>query len=213
MTIYGIGGLGADERVFERLNLVGNLKVIEWVPPHKKDTIDSYARRLLSQIDHRKPFSLIGVSFGGMLAQSMIAYLQPKQLILISTACQQQDIPFAFRWLGKKGMFNFIPKPWLKPPGMLAKWLFSIKHQADDVLLQAIIKDTDPDFLRWALQAIARWRPNPLIEQYTRIHGTTDRLLNAKKDAHCMMVKGAGHFMIVTHAAEVSESINRVLQN
>jgi pimeloyl-ACP methyl ester carboxylesterase len=70
MNIYLISGLGADKRVFSKLGFSTNhvIKHIEWIKPNSNEDLSSYARRLARQIDESKPFFLVGVSFGGMIA-------------------------------------------------------------------------------------------------------------------------------------------------
>ena len=65
--IYLLGGLGADKKVFNFLDLRDyKLIHIGWNEPMMNEPIESYARRLLEQIPAAKP-TLIGVSFGGMM--------------------------------------------------------------------------------------------------------------------------------------------------
>jgi hypothetical protein len=53
MNVYFISGLGADKRVFQNLNIDPKFNVIniEWIDPKRKETIEDYAGRLISQID------------------------------------------------------------------------------------------------------------------------------------------------------------------
>ena len=68
MNVYFISGLGADKRVFSKLQLDDQFSVnyIEWIAPLKKETLQHYASRLVTQIDTTKPFQLVGLSFGGI---------------------------------------------------------------------------------------------------------------------------------------------------
>jgi hypothetical protein len=46
--IYLFSGLGADERVFQHLDISGHEHVfVKWVIPKTDETIESYAARLL----------------------------------------------------------------------------------------------------------------------------------------------------------------------
>lgn len=46
MKIYAVSGLGADERVFQFLNIDYHLIPILWVDPFPKESIEGYAERL-----------------------------------------------------------------------------------------------------------------------------------------------------------------------
>lgn len=66
--LYIFSGLGADERVFQKLDFFGFTTIfIKWVVPQEKETIEDYATRILNQITTTKPI-LIGLSFGGIIA-------------------------------------------------------------------------------------------------------------------------------------------------
>ena len=70
--LYIFSGLGADERVFQRIDFSGfSTTFIKWIVPQDKETIENYATRLLDQITTTKP-TLIGLSFGGLIAVEIV---------------------------------------------------------------------------------------------------------------------------------------------
>ena len=78
MTIHFISGLGADERVFQFLDLPGiEKKFIRWIEPGKNESIHSYSLRLIDQIQQNEDLVLVGISFGGMVAQEIASCLCP----------------------------------------------------------------------------------------------------------------------------------------
>ena len=100
-TIYIFSGLGADERVFNKINF-GNKKVvyIKWILPTKDENLGHYAFRISNQIQTYKPL-LIGLSFGGMMAIEVAKHIDTEKIILISSAKTKYEIPFYFRLAGK----------------------------------------------------------------------------------------------------------------
>jgi surfactin synthase thioesterase subunit len=70
VDIYFISGLGADRTVFKNLTFRKGTQIHypDRIPPVKKELLRSYAHRIAESIDNPVPFSLIGLSFGGMLA-------------------------------------------------------------------------------------------------------------------------------------------------
>jgi pimeloyl-ACP methyl ester carboxylesterase len=106
-TIHCISGIGADERVFHRLSLPGfRLKHIKWILPDKKDTISTYAQKLLPQIEEENPV-LLGVSFGGMVAVEMARLIPVSHIFLVYSAKTRFEIPFYYRWHGRFGFVSF----------------------------------------------------------------------------------------------------------
>ena len=81
--LFLFSGLGADKRVFDFLDFGKHLlHHIEWVKPLPDDTLPSYARRLLPQITEENP-TLVGVSFGGMIALEISKLIRVQKVILI----------------------------------------------------------------------------------------------------------------------------------
>lgn len=78
--LYLISGLGADHRVFVNLNIPGvSTHVIEWKTPEPDESMQTYVSRLRPQIDTEQEVCLLGVSFGGIIAQEL-SKLIPCQL-------------------------------------------------------------------------------------------------------------------------------------
>lgn len=68
--IYLVSGLGADERVFVNIKIPHSEIIhLRWEIPLRNESISNYAKRLINQIDLTHNVILIGVSFGGLIAQ------------------------------------------------------------------------------------------------------------------------------------------------
>ena len=98
--IYLFSGLGADERVFQKLDF-SNLQTtfIEWIEPLKNEGVENYVKRIIPQIKHPNPI-LIGLSFGGLIAIEVAKEITTEKVILIASAKNNKEIPFYFRLLG-----------------------------------------------------------------------------------------------------------------
>lgn len=208
MKIYCIGGLGADKRVFDYLNINLPLEVIDWIPPIKNENIKEYAQRLVKNISFKPYFILLGVSFGGILAVEISKIIKPKLLILISSVELSLRLRLAYRVLGRIKILKFIPKRLFLPPEFLANFLFGAKNKK---LLNKIIKDTDLDFAKWAVNQLVCWHNDEVFENCIKISGAKDKLMPSYSMERNIVVKGGGHFMIVDKAKEISGIINKEL--
>lgn len=207
--LYLIPGLGADHRVFEFLDLSEySCHHISWIQPLKDESIEDYAKRLSEQIQSANPI-LIGVSFGGMIAIEIAKYFPAEKVILISSARTKSEVPVYLRWIGKMRLHKIVPKLWLKKPGRLLFYFFSVKQPNERKLLSEIVRDTDSDFLAWAINSIVRWGNDFIPNNTILIHGLSDRLFPFNK-GDITIAKG-GHFMIVNKAREISEHLKRIL--
>ncbi len=82
VNIYFIPGLGVDNRVFQKLELPSHLNVhyLEWILPISlTESIKEYAKRLAQSIDVKTPYIIVGLSFGGIIAKELQAFLNPEK--------------------------------------------------------------------------------------------------------------------------------------
>jgi len=200
--IYLLSGLGADQRVFDYLDL-SDYKVnhINWITPLTHESISQYATRLLEQIHTSHPV-LVGVSFGGMMAIEIGKLISVKQIILISSAQTRSDLPFYYRIAGGLGLNKLIPAPLLKNANAFTYWFFGAATEEEKELLKAIIKDTDIVFLKWAIHQIVNWKNEAVLNHVSSIHGTSDWLLPNKGPD--FKIRDGGHLMIVNKAIEIN---------
>jgi pimeloyl-ACP methyl ester carboxylesterase len=207
--IYAISGLGADARVFDFLKLPLPVKPISWVQPYPKERVESYATRLINQIDTSKPFILLGVSFGGLIAVEIAKKTQPLHTYLISSCENRSAFPLRVKLL--RAFFAKLRFPVLlyKPPKRITTFLFKAKNKQ---LLYAILDDTDPVFARWAVHALLLWANRTSPKNYTKVQGSQDFFFPAKTDKHTHIIKDGGHFMIVDKAEEVSGVLSKAFE-
>ena len=209
MKIYCLSGLGVDKRVFKKLVIPGvQLIHVPWILPLKKESLSNYSKRLFEQHSFPKDYHLLGVSFGGMVAQEFAKIQKPKKLILISTIRGNHQLPTLFKISGKIGVQKLIPTSLLKSATLFSYYLFGVKRQENKILLKQILKATNSKFLKWAMSAIVCWQNKEQLEAIT-IHGSKDKILNPISPNH--LIKNGGHFMIVNKAKEIGEIIKNGL--
>ena len=205
MKLYGIGGLGADKRVFEFLKLNCEFIPIEWIKPLFDETIENYSKRLSTVIDINSEFGILGVSFGGLIAVEISKLLSPKLTILISSAETKNDLRPIYRLIGKTGMTKLLPQRIFNPPKSIAHFIFGTKNKE---LLNGILDDTDLEFAKWAVIKLTTWENEKKVKPILKISGSNDKLLPPNEDENTVLVNQGEHFMIVDKADEISSIIN-----
>lgn len=204
-----LSGLGADKRVFDFLDLHGfKLIHIDWIKPLEDEKIESYAHRLLLQIKTSRP-TMIGVSFGGIIAIEIAKQIEINKLILISSVKTKADIPFRYRLAGNLWMNKLIPAPLYRKANFVVYWLFGIRKKTEKELLKTIMDDADNDFVDWATNEIVTWENEKQVPNVVTIHGTADRIFPFKEADH--KVEHGGHLMVVSKADEVSRILRSIL--
>ncbi len=209
--LYIFSGLGADERVFQNLDFAGyNPVFIRWIAPEANETIAHYAGRLLEQIKSPKP-TLIGLSFGGMMAMEVSKLIDTEQVLLISSAKTNEEIPFYYRLAGQIGLHKILPYSVLKHSNFVTDWFFGASSAFDKQLLKQILDDTDPVFLKWAIDKVVRWTNRSYPKNLIHIHGSRDRILPARFVKWDEIIQGGGHFMVLNSSNEVNALLRRYL--
>ena len=207
--LYLLSGLGADKRVFDFLDLHGfKLIHIDWIKPLEDEKIESYAHRLLLQIKTSRP-TMIGVSFGGIIAIEIAKQIEINKLILISSVKTKAEIPFRYRLAGNLWMNKLIPAPLYRKANFVVYWLFGIRKKKEKELLKTIMDDADNDFVDWATNEIVTWENEKQVPNVVTIHGTADRIFPFKEADH--KVEHGGHLMVVSKADEVSRILRSIL--
>lgn len=210
-TVYFFSGLGADERVFQYLDLsFCNSVFIQWNLPLKDESIENYALRLTGQIKDENPI-LVGVSFGGMMAVEVAKIIKTEKVILISSAKTKNEIPPYYRLSAKVGAHKMVPFQQLKKVKSVNYFLFGVKNPQEKTLLDAILEDTNPDFLRWAVSQIVNWKNEFIPENLIHIHGTSDKMLPYRYIKSDYSIENGGHLMIVRESPKISKILRKLI--
>lgn len=212
MKAYFISGMAADSGAFSKIRLPAQYEpmYLDWLPPYKGEALSAYALRLGSTIDIAEPFILIGLSMGGMLAVEITKSHRPRQLILISSIPYSRQLPPYFRWAGKLGLHRLIPVTLIKQAAML-KRSFTGESPEDKSYLRKAIRESDPQFIRWAMKAVLQWRNDDPVEPYTHIHGSRDEILPLRYTRPTHVIRGGRHLMVLSHAGAINDILTKIL--
>ncbi len=213
MKVYFISGLAADRRVFKYIKLPEGFEpvYIDWIQPHKKESLVDYSLRLAAAVDTSESFVLVGLSMGGMIATEIASVFPPHKLILLSSTATSSQLPYYFHWARKTGIYRLVPISFLKSMALL-KRLFTTETADDKETLRTIIRDSDPSFIRWAVSAILHWERRDHPPDYIHIHGSRDEMLPVRFVRPTHLIKKAGHLMVLNHAAEVNKILKETLE-
>ena len=213
MKIYFISGLGADKRIFQKLVLSSFLEPVylDWVIPQTNESLPAYAHRMAALIDSTKPFYLVGVSFGGMIATEIAKQLSPQKTILISSVPISQQLPWYYHFLGQLYIDKVIPATLLTSSNALTYWLFGATDLQTKSLLKQILKDTDKRFLKWAIRAIVTWNNETKPVNLVQINGTTDKILPVRFTNPDFVIPKGGHLMVYNQPPKVSAILASIL--
>ncbi|RZL47332.1 MAG: alpha/beta hydrolase [Pedobacter sp.] len=207
--VYFISGLGADERVFQFLDLTKvEHRFVKWNEPQKNEDLSSYCRKLTKQINFKQEIILIGVSFGGIIAQEISKLIRCKKVIIISSVKSITEFSWQLKLASKLQIHKIAPLWFLTLSNKLtADYYFGTESKAESILLHQIIKDTNPKFLVWAINQIMNWKNRDYPKNLIHIHGTSDKIFPMKNIKNALEIPNGGHFMIVNKASQIEPLI------
>lgn len=210
MKIYAFSGLGVDERVFEKLKIDGELIHLPWLDFKPDMNLGDYALKYKELLPENEQFGILGLSFGGLMAIELGKIVKAEFCILISSVETYSDLPFVYRCFAYTRIQKLFPASFFIPPFFIANYFFK---PDDKVLLNQILKDSNPKFNKWAVNKLLLWSNKIKLKNVLKIHGIEDKLIPVSKDKSTIMVENAGHFMIHDEALEVSRIINKFLSD
>lgn len=211
--IYCISGLGADERVFSQLQFPDYvIHYINWVTPEKRESIESYAKKLTTQIHHEIPI-LIGLSFGGIMCIEMAALIKTELVIIISSIKSEDEMPLWMRFSGKFKLNRLFPMRSFKMIQPLEDYNLGVSSKEEKQMVNDYRKHLDTVYSNWAINAMLNWKNKKAPKNLYHIHGDADRIFSFKRIKPNYTIHDGGHLMIMQRSAEVNECINSILQN
>jgi pimeloyl-ACP methyl ester carboxylesterase len=212
MKVYFISGLAADSRVFKYIQLPAHCEAVflEWIKPIKNESLKEYSLRLAEKIDIDEPFSIIGLSMGGMMASEIANRLNPYVTILISSVPSSRHLPFYFKAAGALNLQKAVPISLVKSAAVIKRF-FTSETDEDKKMIRQIIKESDNFFIRWAMDAILKWENETLPSSYVHIHGSKDAVLPMRFTKPTHVLSKAGHLMVMTKAKEINKFLEEAL--
>ncbi|MBC7694372.1 MAG: hypothetical protein H7141_02890 [Burkholderiales bacterium] len=212
MVIYAIPGLGTTEKLYENV-AVKNVKIIvlKWPLPEKEDTMQSYARKFLPQINTTQPFCLMGVSFGGMLCTELSEIISPKKIFLISTSKQRNELPWFIRFFKSVPVHKIISEKQHRKMAYEGRWFIGFGKAYIPQYL-GMINSMQANYFKNCINIIVNWDRKIFPENYVHIHGDADKLLQYKYVKADYAIHNGSHAMIVFQAGEICQIIEKEIQ-
>ena len=208
LNIYLLPGIGLSVNYFDSLSFPSSCKVktIALLQPVKEEPVSAYAGRLMQNVEAGIPFVLIGMSFGGVLAQEMAAIRKPEAIILLSTIQHSNELPWYFRLGNKAGLTRIVPYQ------LVSRVIGLVRRVAGKE--NRILYDNQTataKYLSWSLHKMLNWQPVAVSVPCYQIHGAGDRLLPCRYKNDMFVIAGASHLLLPGRCGEVNRITSRIL--
>jgi hypothetical protein len=213
MIIYAIPGLGTNEKLYVNTHIKNHqIVILNWPIPTLNETMESYAKKFLPQIDQTKPFCLLGVSFGGMLCAELSKTTTPFKLFLVSTCKTRMELPWYLKIFKHIPIHKIVGEKCHRKLAYHGKWFIGFGNAYIPEYLGMVNSMTE-NYFKFCINIIVNWKGKDYGKNIIHIHGTNDRLLKYKYVKSDYTIKGGSHAMIVFNAAEINSIIEKELSN
>lgn len=213
MIIYAIPGLGTNEKLYVNTHIKNHqIVILNWPIPTLNETMESYAKKFLPQIDQTKPFCLLGVSFGGMLCAELSKTTTPFKLFLVSTCKTRMELPWYLKIFKHIPIHKIVGEKYHRKLAYHGKWFIGFGNAYIPEYLGMVNSMTE-NYFKFCINMIVNWKGKDYGKNIIHIHGTNDRLLRYKYVKSDYTIKGGSHAMIVFNAAEINSIIEKELSN
>jgi pimeloyl-ACP methyl ester carboxylesterase len=210
--VYLMPGMAASSLIFEHIKLPENdftLHYLEWIIPHKQETLISYVSRLLKLVTHKNPV-LIGISFGGIIVQEMAKMIAVDKLILISTVKSNKEFPRRMRFSRRLSLHKIFPTSLVESFGVLSNYSFGIAPKKIEMYKKYLSVNSSV-YLDWALDTIINWDQEESLPGVIHIHGDADPVFPIKYINDCIVIPKGTHVMIVNRYRWFNEHLPELI--
>ena len=213
--IYFIPGMAANSKIFENIKLPSDefeIHYLEWFQPKNEEHLLDYAKRMALQIKHENVV-LIGVSFGGVLAQELKQFVNPKKVIIISSVKSSFELSNTLKFAKNTKAYKLLPTQLAQYIDVLESISFGsniLKRKL--VLFEKYLSVRDKDYLDWAIENIINWERKIVDIEVIHIHGDKDEVFPIKNIDKCILLKGGTHSMILNKFKWFNENLPKIIK-
>ena len=211
MKAFLISGIGADQRMFDFLQLPATFttEYIHWETPLENETVSDYACRLFAEKSTTVPFIIIGISFGGIIAVEIAKKFDPAFTVIISSIPLAAQMPKFYQLAGKLGIHKLLPVQVLKWMTVV-KQQMTMKSKTNKALIRRITWDGNDQIIKWGLDAILKWSNSDLPQNLFHIHGKSDTVFPISCTSPSHFIQG-GHMLTLENPSEVNSILDEIL--
>lgn len=207
-------GMAAGPEIFERLEFSEQryeLHYLTWKNPLSiRESMSNYAMRMLEDVKHENPV-LVGVSFGGIVAQEMSKFINTQKLIIISSVKCTDELPKRFKFAKQSKIYKLFPTKLVSNFEVYSKFFVGKTLEKKAKIYKKYLSVRDDVYLKWSIHNVLNWQQEQAIDQILHIHGTKDQVFPSKHIKNAIMLENGTHEIILTKAKEISKIIRESL--
>ncbi|WP_323787968.1 alpha/beta hydrolase [Psychroserpens sp.] len=211
--IYLMPGMAANPTIFEHIKLPEDkfeIHWLEWIIPNLKESLESYAKRMIAKIEHEN-IVLLGVSFGGILVQEMSKYMSLRKLFVVSSVKSKHELPKRMKLLKLTKAYKILPTQLVSNIDFLAKYAFGETVTKRVELYKKYLSVSDKRYLDWAIENVIEWNQEQAHPDAIYIHGDKDAIFPHSCNGNCIVIKGGSHIMVINKYKWFNENLPKLI--
>lgn len=211
MKIYAVSGLGADDKVLEKLRHNPGIEVVHipWLIPEKREDFHHYILRMADKIDDSQDFYLLGYSFGGIIVQEIHKLKPAKKIVILGSIRSDLEKSILIKAGQKTNIIHYLPKSVFSDKSTIFYTFFRRLFDPKNPKLTQYFRVRDPYYLKWSMQQVAHWKFEK-IPGVIQILADRDIVFPLKNSHPDYVIKNATHLFPVTKPKEVSDILKTI---
>ncbi len=213
IPVYFMPGLAASSAIFENIKLPEDqfeMILLDWEIPKTNESLHDYAKRVSKKVVLDQPV-LVGVSFGGILIQEMAQFVNPRKIIIISSAKSNLEFPRRMKFAKMTHVYKLLPLNLINYIEKLTKFSFSDKIGNRLKLYEKYLSMRDKNYLAWAIKNVILWDRKIADPKVIHIHGDADEVFPPQYIKNYIPVKGGTHIMIINKYKWLNEMLPTII--
>jgi pimeloyl-ACP methyl ester carboxylesterase len=211
--LYLLAGQDSDHRLFHKYNFDQfDTTAIHYIKPERRENLNHYARRLLTQIDTTQPFYLMGSSIGGMIACEMAKMTHPQKILILASPKCRKELPWRIRVQKHLPFYKIFSGKALKKIALWVQYALEPEGRSETPIFKTMMKDKDPDFMTRGVDMIIRWDNTAIPTNMLHIHGEKDHVIPSKNVKNAVILRKGSHLITITRSLEVQPFLDSLLR-
>lgn len=211
MKLYTISGLGADEKVLEKLTFNPEIEIVHipWLIPDLDEDFHNYVSRMSEFINDSEDFYLLGYSFGGIVVQEIHKLKPAKKIVILGSIRCDAEKSRLIKAGQKINAVKYIPTRVFNGNTTLFYSFFRKLFDPKNPRLNQYFRVKDPYYLKWSMDKVAHWKFDK-IPDVIQILADKDIVFPIKNSQPDFVIKNATHLFPATRPKEVSEILKTI---
>ena len=211
MNLYIVSGLGADDKVLEKLKFPDhiNVKFLSWLMPEIREEFDHYIKRMADRIDDSQPFCLLGYSFGGIVVQEIHKIKKAQKVVILGSIRSSKEKSRLIKAGEISKLPKYFPKSMYSGKSTIIYAFFRKLFDPKNPRLMQYFRVRDPYYLKWSVEKVCEWKSEE-ISDVIQILGDKDIVFPLQYSKPDYVIKGGTHLFPATKHKEVSAILSEI---